>query len=81
MPLIKIKNNVIAIQSTDASEVINIDGIRTDGTYSITDTSGGGVYPDGVSLPSSLVVTATGDTQTLDGSSRNYGLTGWGDWV
>ena len=81
MPLLKTKNNVIGFSALGGVEKVNVDSLRTDGSYPITDASGGGVFPDGATFPLTVVVSAGGDTQTISGSTRNFGLEWWEAWV
>lgn len=82
--LLKTRNNLIGVVTTPTA-VVNIDGLRTDGTTA-TPVGSGGTFPDGAVLPGSVVVSNGGDTQTFTDNSatvsaRNFGLDAWGDWV
>lgn len=82
----KTKNNVIGLSSLSATEKVNIDGIREDGTYVVSNETGGGVYPSGWVAPGSIVVSDSGDSQALTDAgstefTRVYGLEGWTAWT
>jgi hypothetical protein len=87
MPLYRVRKSFNPGTVTPSGAAVpNIDSLRDDGTYNLTDESGGGTFPDGVVFPVSVVVSAGGDTQTLTDATptvfvRNFGLTWWGDWA
>jgi len=84
--LLKTKANVLHISRAAEAALVNIDNLRADGAYDFTSADGGGVFPDGAVFPASLVVSDSGDTQTLTDdtptvSVRSFGLDWWGEWV